>query len=251
VEPKEGYHTARWELPSLPADLPANVTRIFGSAKLRHNHTIHALVFSIDGKRLASAGQDGKVVLWDAETGRELLTYNGHKGEAVRAVAFSPDGKMIASAADKEIHIWNPDDGKDMKTLQGHKDFINSVAFSSDSKFVASGGNDNLTRIHEVESGALKNSLEGHAGMINGVAFSADGHWLASVDGKGMARIWDVRNNYAVHRAMNTHPKGIQCVAFSQDSTAFATGSVDHTAKVYDISTFAERQKFEIGRAHV
>ena len=59
------------------------------------------------------------MILWDAETGRELLVYTGHKGDAVRAVAFSPDGKKIASAADKDIRLWNPDDGKDIRTFAG------------------------------------------------------------------------------------------------------------------------------------
>ena len=69
-----------------------------------HSHSVNALVFSPDGKTLASASDDGTVKLWDAGSGAELQTLKGHS-DSVRAVAFSPDGKTLASASDDTVKL--------------------------------------------------------------------------------------------------------------------------------------------------
>src|SRR5204862_29931 len=133
---------ARWEIPGPPADFPPHVARIFGDARLRHTHWVLCVAYSPNGKRLASASQDGTVKVWDVETRRELRTYTGHT-EMVRAVAFSPDGKLIASAGgDKDIRLWEADTGKDIRPLKGHTEFVTGIAFSPDGTHLASGGAD-------------------------------------------------------------------------------------------------------------
>src|SRR5436309_598609 len=80
-----------------------------------------------DGTRLVTAGQDGTVRVWDADTGREVGFYAGH-AERVSAVAYSPDGKTVASGgADPEIKIWDPATGKDVKSLKGHTEFLTGL----------------------------------------------------------------------------------------------------------------------------
>src|SRR5258707_9377264 len=96
-EAYEEFKKARWQLPSLPTDLPEHVARIFGDAKLRHNHVVESLAFSPDGKYLVTASDDGIVKVWDAPTGRDLRTYRGHK-DKVSTVAVSSDNKTVASA---------------------------------------------------------------------------------------------------------------------------------------------------------
>src|SRR5262249_9537302 len=96
VEAQDLFRQARWNLPALPANLPEHVVRIFGDGRLRHTHVVQSLAFSPDGRRLATAGQDGTIKVWDMDTGREVTHYAGHADD-VRTVAFSPDGKWIAS----------------------------------------------------------------------------------------------------------------------------------------------------------
>src|SRR5262249_39326522 len=89
-----------------------------------HEDGVNGLALSPDGKRLASAGDDEVIKIWDPATGKVLLTLEGHE-DAVNAVAFSPDGKRLASASDDgTVRIWDAD-GKEVAVLKGHQDTVN------------------------------------------------------------------------------------------------------------------------------
>ena len=90
--------------------------------------------------------------LWDASTGKELFTLEGHS-DIVRTVAYSPDGKSIASGAggDNTVRIWNPETGKEIVYLKGHSQEIIQVVYSPDSKLVASAGSDGIVKIWNIE----------------------------------------------------------------------------------------------------
>src|SRR6185437_11152147 len=151
VEARESFRRARWNLPGLPPHLPEHIARIFGDARLRFTGPVLALAYSPDGHRLVTAGGDATVRVWDTSTGHEVCRYNGHN-DGVYAVAFSPDGKTIASA-DKtsiEIKLWDAATGKHIKGLQEHKTLLYSLAFSPDGKLLAAGGGDKDVRIYEV-----------------------------------------------------------------------------------------------------
>ncbi|MEH1948686.1 MAG: AAA-like domain-containing protein, partial [Nostoc sp.] len=95
-----------------------------------HSDAVNSVVFSPDGKTLASASADKTIKLWNRDTGKEISTLSGHS-RGVNSVVFSPDGKTLASAsADKTIKLWNRDTGKEISTLSGHSRGVNSVVFS-------------------------------------------------------------------------------------------------------------------------
>ncbi|WP_375448967.1 WD40 repeat domain-containing protein [uncultured Nostoc sp.] len=109
------------------------------------------VVFSPDGKTLASASADNTIKLWNRDTGKEISTLSGHS-DSVFSVVFSPDGKTLASAsADNSIKLWNRDTGKLISTLEGHGSWVNSVVFSSDGKTLASASFDKTIKLWNLD----------------------------------------------------------------------------------------------------
>jgi WD40 repeat protein/tRNA A-37 threonylcarbamoyl transferase component Bud32 len=96
------------------------------------------VAFSPDGKLIASGSQEGSVTIWDAHTGKVLLTLRGHSG-AVPSVAFSHDSRRLATGSkDHSVKIWDTMIGQEILTLRGHDEPITSVAFSPDGRYLAS-----------------------------------------------------------------------------------------------------------------
>ncbi len=108
---------------------------------------VFSVVFSPDGKTLASASGDKTIKLWNRETGKEITTLRGHSSW-VTSVVFSPDGKTLASASgDNTIKLWNWETGKEITTLRGHSDLVSSVVFSPDGKILASASFDKTIKL--------------------------------------------------------------------------------------------------------
>jgi WD40 repeat protein/serine/threonine protein kinase len=147
-------------------------------------------VFSGDGRRLASR-RENAVTVWDATTGREQLTLKGHAG-AVRCVAFSPDGKLIATGSeDGAVKVWDAATGQEKRSLEmrnqyGNKaDRIRGVGFSPDGQRMLAGCLDGTVKAWDVATGQEKLTLLLHKDPVNTFAFSADGRRVVTSSGHG------------------------------------------------------------------
>lgn len=176
------------------------------------------------------------------------LFYKQYKMDArdyVRSVAFSPDGRLVASGFLYEgIKIWEVETGLYLQSLRGHSSSVNSVAFSPDSQWLASGSRDRTIKIWDAQTGHEIRTLEGHTGEVRAVTFSPDGIWLASASSDRTVRLWRTVTGQEVE-PLAGHTLAVTSAAFSPDGAVIASGSLDHTIKLWDVATGREVKTFE------
>jgi WD40 repeat protein len=153
------------------------------------------VIFSPDGKTLASGSEDATIKLWDLANGRELRILNGHSRQ-VTALAFSPDGKTLASGSeDTTIKLWDLTSGSEMRTLSGQSGGVTTIAFSPDGKTLASGSEEKAAKLWRVADGALLSTL----------ASFDDGSW-AVTDSEGRYDASNVADNPNLHWVIGLTP---------------------------------------------
>jgi eukaryotic-like serine/threonine-protein kinase len=240
-----------------------------------HSGEVTAVVFSPDGKTLASTGSDRSIRLWDVASRRHVklvgpkvssvafapdgktLALVGGGSQAVQlwdvaarcegtamphpveieALAFSPDGKLLATCGrDPTVRIWDAATRQQLDTLAGHTGGVKCVAFSPDGTTLASGGTDNTARLWDVAARRAIATLRGHTDWVESLSFSPDGKTLASASDDTTVRLWDTAHGQPV-KILRGHKTQLTSVAFSPDGKTFATGGGEGTVRMWDSMT--------------
>ncbi|MEM9540748.1 MAG: WD40 repeat domain-containing protein [Cyanobacteria bacterium P01_E01_bin.42] len=193
-----------------------------------HSDTVKDIIFSPNGKFIASGGKDKKVILWN-KSGEKIAELENHY-KSITTLVFSPDSKILASGSeDNTIKLWSIK-GEELKTLEGHSDKINQISFSPDGKTIASASSDGTVKLWN-QDGSLVNTLTDHNSDVTLVQFSPNGKIIATV-GKDDTIKLRTRNGNLRHSIGSF---GVLKIKFQENSKILMGVSQDKTLKFWDL----------------
>jgi WD40 repeat protein len=254
--------------------LPPGAVARLGTVRFRFDAT--SVAYSADGKLLALGGADNQIRLIDPASGKEVRRLAGHQPRTyqpardpknavdllvgnvgkgnVTTVAFSPNGKLLASGGwDETVRVWNVETGKEKFRLEGHENgMVAAVAISEDGKYLASrGGLDGTVILWDLQSGQQLNKFE-KLSKVNpwrlnrsaGLAFSPDGKTLAVADAK-VIRFFDTGKGKE-SATWDAHAIGLE-IAYSADGKLLATSGIDgkdkHSIRIWSVADAKELRR--------
>lgn len=233
------YGATTWEVKSgaKSRDITLKQLPILGCAAYSPDSKLLALG-GYQNKSSAEGSYEGKVVLIEAATGKELRLLGTHRGGPVGAVSFSPDGKLLASGGgDRLVYLRDVTTGAELHCLRGHAGALTSLAFSPDGKTLYSTSErERAVRVWDTVTGKERVALEIAKLQIMSISQSPDGRLLAAASFDKSVILCDLLTgkNVAVLRG---HRGMVYSVAFAPDGKTVVSGSHDATALVWDVAS--------------
>jgi WD40 repeat protein len=220
----------------------------------RVTHDGRPLLFSPDGRRLATAADDEPLHVWDTGTGREVLTIPLSQGRFGIPVAFSADGALLATQTGGRARLWDVAKAEEIYPYDGHRGAVTCVAYAPDGRTIVTGGDDRRVRFWEAKTGRELVALPFPDATVRALAVSPDGTTAAAAGDDGGVRLFDVAAAKELHRFASPgnkpHPGRsgrsaafdmvIRFLAFSGDGSTLVGCDNDDTTVVWDVRTKEE-----------
>jgi RNA polymerase sigma factor (sigma-70 family) len=203
--------------------------------------TIRHVAISPDGRTAVVAGDDNPVRLFDLTTGagRVLFTYK----QSASCLAFSPDGKLVASASyDGTAHVHEADTGKEVSSPRSKDKVFFSLCFAPDSKTLLAGeGHPNLVvenflSFWDAGTGKFLRRAPGISGHLGVIRFAPDGKTIAGGTSQGVIHIWETASLKQLNK-IKAHADNVHALGFSPDGGVLASGGSEHAVRLWDTRT--------------
>ncbi|WP_412100443.1 NB-ARC domain-containing protein [Micromonospora ureilytica] len=195
-----------------------------------HVGAVLGVVVSSGGDYFATAGEDGKVRLWDSSSGQSKVIFNG-EAQSISKVSLAPNGSWIAIAGVDGVELRELENGQPLVQIRGQPGCFEHVACSPDSRWLVTAGSHPEALVWDATRGNLIRKLTGHAATVSAVAISPDGLWVVTSSGCTV-RIWNARDG-SLEASLNDHRGEVTRLAFSADSKWFASGGQAEAVKVW------------------
>jgi WD40 repeat protein len=204
-----------------------------------HTYWVNGVAFAPGGKEVLTAGSDGTVRLWEADSGREVRCFAGHAGPVV-AVGFFPDGQRFVSAGstDRRAKVWPTAGVEVYRTLDPRMSAVLSLAFSPNGSYLlATDFKGHQARLLALVSGECVRTFKGHAESVQGAAFSADGQRVITGSRDATIKLWDTATG---QEQMTVSPQtgDAVAVAFAPDGRTFLAVTVEYEKRVQQVSVW-------------
>jgi WD40 repeat protein len=212
-----------------------------------HQGPVRDVAFSPRGERLATAGDEGGLKVWDAVTGQGVIAFghtapNGAAIQPLRKVAFTTEGGLVSASADSTLKTWSyAGDWSSHKTLDSHVNRVLALDFSPDGKLLAASGGDpsrsGEVKLWEVGKGLLARSLDAlHSDTVFALRFSPDGTKLASAAADKFLKVTSVAGGKLL-RSFEGHTHHVMAVDWRSDGKQLVSGGADNVLKVWDFES--------------
>jgi WD40 repeat protein len=199
-----------------------------------HGRSILSVAFSKDGKLVGTGGIDGVTKIWEIESGKCVLSLNGH-AKGVCGISFSKNANFVITCGwDRRAIIWNASTGIEHARYENRENAFSASGVNWSNDSVALGDKRGDVTIMTLEGKAVSN-WRTHNDEVRCVTFSKDGQYLASGGADALAKVWKVQDSPSLLTTLKGHDDFVLSVAFSDDGKSLASGGADQNVFVWDV----------------